>query len=696
MTPSVMAKLMGLDELPPRQPVHKQQRVLSENYLRKTASIGVREKRSSYEGCSFRMTSEEHQEFKDIFEVSLVPRMDKHRHLSPQKRKACSNMTGGSVALQMFMEPKCLLMNEKLQHSKEFDDAPEALNSSNNLLLQNLQDRGSFFTKHLHDVQGVPPYLHSGNVNGLKSSSASCHRKNEIYRRLERRTEQNGLKSFQKPRNDGVPCSHEELGADCSHNLSKCRLQSVDDRCISSTRIVVLRPNLGKTPATRSPLSTSSHKGSQSSYRRHKDIHHSINEEVHVETRERKPLGSGWEPFGCGSTVSGETANLIRKPMKHNASNSFTKWRSGFGGDDTSLNEFGVMKPSSPDSINWKNQHQKSFSYWNGFSVTRGAKKQLSERWKMAETCQEIGLVSRGNTLGEMLAMRDHETRSRNLDYKCGKNGQNRQFGANGGDANLCTPLGISSKDGWKGGCVKSSTKYGSLLASASMKPMTENEAFCCDWSIRPEEAVDGEPRRSRKQDFDLNDCSGPRNSRLSSQKSLSIPFLDSENNRTAEEACVTLSELKDKIEENDLSEQSYGVPKLMSGCCSHADSESSNTEQKPQAIRHELNDSVEQNSQVSESSIVNVASIYAVSDVVDDSESKDIGLSFGITSDQQSKPLPGISLVKEGDSACCDSVASILKVLTFHSLILEYLDRIFSSIIILIIIPKTVSKVIL
>ena len=240
--------------------------------------------------------------------------------------------------------------------------------------------------------------------------------------------------------------------------------------------------------------------------------------------------------------------------------------RSGFGGHDTYLNEFEVMKSPSPDFINWKNRHQKSFSCWTGFSMVGETKKQLSERWKMTKSCQEIRLVSRGSTLDEMLAMPDHETRPRNLDCKHSENSQSNQFGANEEDVNLCTPLGISSKDGWKGGCVKSSLKSVSLPAFApigSPKPMIGNEVLHCDWYMTSEDAVDGKPYKSGKQNSDLNDCSGPRNSRLSSQRSASIPFLDSENNYTAQEACVILSELKHKIEENNLSEQSYGVPEV-------------------------------------------------------------------------------------------------------------------------------------
>ncbi|KAG8480440.1 hypothetical protein CXB51_025055 [Gossypium anomalum] len=71
-TPSVIARLMGLDELQSQQAVNKQrkqQRVLSENYLRKVASIGAWEKRLFNERHSFRFSIEEQKEFKVAFEV---------------------------------------------------------------------------------------------------------------------------------------------------------------------------------------------------------------------------------------------------------------------------------------------------------------------------------------------------------------------------------------------------------------------------------------------------------------------------------------------------------------------------------------------------------------------------------------------------------------------------------------------------
>ncbi|KAL4388357.1 hypothetical protein GQ457_09G029110 [Hibiscus cannabinus] len=73
VTSSVIARLMGLDELQSQQPVNKQkkvQRVLSENYLRKVALIGAWEKRSSDERRSVCFGDEEKKEFIEIGKVS--------------------------------------------------------------------------------------------------------------------------------------------------------------------------------------------------------------------------------------------------------------------------------------------------------------------------------------------------------------------------------------------------------------------------------------------------------------------------------------------------------------------------------------------------------------------------------------------------------------------------------------------------
>ncbi|XP_039023494.1 uncharacterized protein LOC120156155 [Hibiscus syriacus] len=116
-TSSVIARFMGLDQLQSQQPVNKQrklQRVLSENYLRKAASIGAWEKRSSGERSSFRFGVEETKGFDDAFEVIESVEIEKGSvdlRSSPERkhvkgsgfvdsRKGCSENGFGNKVLQ--------------------------------------------------------------------------------------------------------------------------------------------------------------------------------------------------------------------------------------------------------------------------------------------------------------------------------------------------------------------------------------------------------------------------------------------------------------------------------------------------------------------------------------------------------------------------------------------------------------------
>ncbi|KAM3345339.1 hypothetical protein P3S68_025048 [Capsicum galapagoense] len=80
-TVSVIARLMGLDELPPRKhlPV-KRRRILSENYLQKTASIGLREKSSFSVGLSRGPKTQKHRVVKDVSAAKL--KMQKYTNSS--------------------------------------------------------------------------------------------------------------------------------------------------------------------------------------------------------------------------------------------------------------------------------------------------------------------------------------------------------------------------------------------------------------------------------------------------------------------------------------------------------------------------------------------------------------------------------------------------------------------------------------
>ncbi|KAB2598183.1 hypothetical protein D8674_001103 [Pyrus ussuriensis x Pyrus communis] len=92
-TPSVMEKLMGLNESPPQAPVQKQRRVLSENYLRRVASIGARESRHS-----FRLRVPEIMDYEGDYVAACLPRgsslISEHRHNLQVSASTCTSGSG--------------------------------------------------------------------------------------------------------------------------------------------------------------------------------------------------------------------------------------------------------------------------------------------------------------------------------------------------------------------------------------------------------------------------------------------------------------------------------------------------------------------------------------------------------------------------------------------------------------------------
>ncbi|KAL5569155.1 hypothetical protein UlMin_025730 [Ulmus minor] len=183
--PSVVARLMGLDELPPQEPPQKPKRVLSENYLRKVASIGVGRKRPSHE-------------------VSPVAKM-------AFTRQKCRGANCPSVC-------------EKPQVAEQSQDSLEHLL------------KGNLLTKNLHDLQGSLPLSHSG-PESLPSSVLS----NVDNCRQSRSENQLGyLKPFQRIENGSLTRSHgKELGLSF-HERSQ--MVSQNEECYPDTRIIVLKP----------------------------------------------------------------------------------------------------------------------------------------------------------------------------------------------------------------------------------------------------------------------------------------------------------------------------------------------------------------------------------------------------------------------------------------------------------------------
>ncbi|WCJ19111.1 Phosphatidylinositol N-acetyglucosaminlytransferase subunit P-related [Euphorbia peplus] len=201
---SVMARLMGLDEMPIQRTVLKKPRVLSENYLRRVSSVGVRKKCSDQQ--SFKFSIEQQDDYKNVLQVLEKLSRKKHhaRTVVDVKMGFGSSDIKRSNIIPKDMEMKCV----------------------GNVKCQSFQ--GS---------QDVHSNLPPGHLAMLNSSSASVFR--EIRKECSsftRKCEIKFLSSPNKVQNGvGVYFSDEC----CTVDTSEFR------RSIPNSRTVV-KPNLGK------------------------------------------------------------------------------------------------------------------------------------------------------------------------------------------------------------------------------------------------------------------------------------------------------------------------------------------------------------------------------------------------------------------------------------------------------------------
>ncbi|KAK8480789.1 hypothetical protein V6N11_019896 [Hibiscus sabdariffa] len=413
--PSVIARLMGLDEFQSQQPVNKQrklQRVLSENYLCKVASIGAWEKRSFDERHSFRFSIEETKGFKDAFEVTD----------SVEIEKASGSFAGkGRVDLR---------------------SSPERM-----------------------DIKG------SGSVDSGKGCSENGF-ENKVLQKLE-----NGF----------VKQSRRKHGHDSTSMVPRFPLESNNEICPSSRKIVILKPKPGEAETNKKDEGFLGRRKGNS----------------HAQVKERKNFFDGVKSTARRSIPSSETEMEITRKLRDNTSGiSFEPPRLGFSGAQGLTKEPEFLMVSSQNNSDVNNWYKPSCYNMGGSYVAQEAKQQ---RWRVTKDFRENGSAfggrGRSRTLGEMLALPDHAKR-----------------------ANFRGPFGISSKDGWKNsgiGDLKSQSYY-IPVGSPLTKAMTTRLVF--PWAIR----------KSTKQVSSRKDKQ--RNLGSNCKQSQSSPDLESEKNQLLDE----------------------------------------------------------------------------------------------------------------------------------------------------------------
>ncbi|RVW39813.1 hypothetical protein CK203_074657 [Vitis vinifera] len=507
-SPSVIARLMGLDGLPPQQPIHKQQKK--------------------------KKNSKEQEEFKDVFEVLVAPKGESDCYQVEGQGTTNSKLTEAEKAFirQKFMDAKRLSTDEKLQDSQEFHDALEVLDSNKDLLLKFLQEPDSLFTKHLQDLQGVPPQPHCRRITVSKSSNSPKYENNATGWKSKRGTSRkNDISSPQKHHDDHFSHSYGKHDAHKSLHPSRIQFEGRDETSVLPTRIVVLKPNLGKVLSSSKSISSP-----RSSYDFLSDCGKHTGS-MSIRNKEAELQGSNEMGFSRHkSRESREIAKEVTRRMRNSITNGSMNFSSagfrGYAGDESScmsgndsLSEPEETVLISRNSFDRSSRYRASSSHSTESSVSREARKRLSERWKMTRRFQEVGAVNRGSTLAEMLAISDKEVRSENLDSMIGQGGCSNSFSRNDGTSEWASPLGISSMDGWKDGCGRHLSRSRSLPASSD---------------------VFGSPKASMHHETQVDGCKKSQSSRDKSR----------EHNDTLQEIYFNHNEMKCNLDEKGPSEE--------------------------------------------------------------------------------------------------------------------------------------------
>ncbi|CAM8961917.1 unnamed protein product [Rhodiola kirilowii] len=458
-SPSVIARLMGYEGLSLQQPTRKH-----------SPNNHVKSQRTNYEDHLLTKNSKLKQQFKDVYEVSEVTKNENRRYQS--LRIATSDLSEAEMAFlrQKFIDAKRLAIDEKCQSSKEFSDALDVLESNKELFLKLVQEPDSMLPNHLHDLRTARPSqgIHTVSKDYIDNLSFRTKNSRTELRRESSRNNDNG--SPQKHSRDSLICRTERY----DHGNSKKWVNRIDDRSTFPTKIVVLKPNFQRVHV--SDLDS--------------DVPSSISEfENNIKarsTRSRSAEQRANKHFTDGLQLPRQNAGESRELAKRITQTMRGSLRTGsldftvhglqdYGRDGSSSHESGNDSSSGSDYKSYRkdsyNRNKVSISHLSGSSVNKEAKERLSERWKMTQRFQEVGLSKR-STLGEMLAVPESRKESK-IVILSGK-GSIKDRRLNNVEEQAW-PLGISSRDGWRYGQVRKLSRSSSVPASSNSPGILES-----------------------------------------------------------------------------------------------------------------------------------------------------------------------------------------------------------------------------
>lgn len=546
--PSVMARLMGLDEMRPQQPIQKKPRVLSENYLCKAASIGIREK--CPERHSFNLNSEDQDGHNAVFLQTL--RKKKQPNTPVQKRELHLDSSGVKMKVT---EAHHVSWDKKLRSSKDSNEPLAAIDSEMINILKHLQRPDLRITKKVNQPNDVRSSLQSGCVRVLKSPSASYSRKISMCRKFRRKSEQGYVNSLNKVQSSIGIYSSGEVFHDNVKKFSRSKFKPNNISYLPTTKMDVLKPNLGNADsAARSfSISSQSHEVSHPGNGNQNRNRNPSNGNLFVEVKKSKNLGNGMEPVRPRSRFLRERTRTVGHGI---SSTPIEGPSTETSGSDSFVKASESTIPSSPTLSDRKRQYHIS----DGPNAAMDVEDQTFERWKMSKRFQQVELSSRSTISGTMHSIPD----------KPGDCGLSKQGGPDSRDANFGTPLGISSWDGCSNECVRELPTSSSLLscfnAVENANAWTRHEHLENGWSMRDLKSIDLEQNKPKEQDFDCkDDGSECRSSDSGYKKSRDSLCLESENNSPVGDNYAVQNELENKLKEKDSGGQISAVAKSSS-----------------------------------------------------------------------------------------------------------------------------------
>ncbi|CAL9165510.1 unnamed protein product [Musa hybrid cultivar] len=513
-SPSVIAKLMGLDEQPPVQVAHKRKKTIN-GYFQDIPSTGLQEKYLTREECLPRMSMAEHQEFKDVYEVIQRPKVERDRTKTDssalpslkQRKLNASKQWKSDVSFlgQNLLDAVHLPSDESLRISEKFTSELGNQDCTEHNFLNVFQEPDFLFRKYFHDSKRLAPSHLTSKKTIFKSSNGAKTESGEVYRSLKKMDRfvhmQNGVfSSFRIPIAGKASRFLKVQNDSLSHKLA--RFASNNYQCIHPNHIVLLKHNIDKSRGSvhlRTPENFKfSHRrpSAQTGFR-----------EANIGRRDWLNFSHNSEAFHCKNKGSRELDREITELRESVSSSKMSipvVEYNRFSREDSSCNISDMKSFCSPEG---SSNH---FNNWNSICfalapstefIRSEARKNFSGNWKMAGNSKEtVDCGKCSSVLAEMLALSDvvgqNSVSSSSKVHNVSVEKSTRpDMRASGG-----SPLSISNSDSWEDGFLTNLPNPASVPASSTTygsQNLSSMNRFCDEHFCTPNDVLKLRPKKS-------------------------------------------------------------------------------------------------------------------------------------------------------------------------------------------------------